>query len=227
MVKIATAQVRWSDNVGARATAAMIMDPGLKAAAFAEVAKEQAKAGEFPEAEKTVSWIVPAVDRTSVLTWMARNRIKKGDRRGARDDLEQAKRSAIQIPSVLVQSRQMVQIAMVQAEARQIGEAIGTAFEIEDEKSKEMAIGAIAEVQANLGDLGGAQVTALAIEEPGAQQATLQNVASRSAMRTPIEGAHQRFEKLLTPEEKIRFILALSEKYFPKRRHLATMEARS
>ena len=89
------------------------------------------------------------------------------------------------------------------------------------------AFQAIAETQADYGDLAGAQATAQNIGELAVQQSTMLNVAAQSARRTPIGAARQQLEKMLSPEEKIRFILALSEKYFPKRRHLATLSTRS
>jgi len=125
------------------------------------------------------------------------------------------------------QQKRLAQIAAAQAEASEIVEAIGTAAEIEDTRSQAAAFRAIAETQASAGDLAGAQATALQIDEPSAQQEALLEVAVHTAIGTPIEEAHERLELMPSPEEKIRFILALSEKYFPKRRHLASLSARS
>jgi hypothetical protein len=226
MLRIAALQAVMSDGSGARSTASQIAVPELKTEALAAVAKAQVRTGALPEAVRTTGWIVQPEARSAVLTVMARKRISLGDRRRAKQDLLEAKWTAFQIPGVRIQTRQLALIAVAQAEASEIAEAIGTASEIADERSKATAIRAIAETQASLGDMEGAHETAAIIGEPEAQHQTLLNVATKSARRTPIESARTQLNKMVSVEEKIRFILALSEKYFPKRRHLAMLTAR-
>ena len=195
LVKIATAQAKTGDKIGARKTLAKAMQQtareisllegesirGLLRDSFLyEIAKAQAEIGDIAEAMQTAREIsslegVDVLLRASAFRDIARVQADMGDKLGARETLTEAIQTAGRINEAHSRARALSSIARVQADMgdklgakETLTEAIQTAGRINEVHSRAGALSGIATAQTDMGDeIGASETFAEAMQAAG------------------------------------------------------------
>ncbi len=174
LVKIAIAQAKTGDKIGARKTLAKAMQQTAREISLLEgesirgllrdsflydIAKAQAKIGDIARAMQIAGTIDDAGSRSGLFRDIARVQADMGDKLGAKEILTVAIRTVERINSVASRARALSGIARIQADMgdklgakETLTEAIQTAGRINEVSSRAGALSQIAAVQADMGD---------------------------------------------------------------------------
>ena len=157
LTKIARAQAKAGDVLGALETAQMIENVVIRSRALSGISEVQAKAGDVSGALETAQMIEDADERSVALNWIAR-----------------AQAEASQAEASNVSGAQAVVIG-------DVSEALETAQMIEDADERSLALRRIAETQAEAGDVSGALETTQTIEDNFHRSMALASILESSA----------------------------------------------